>query len=469
MKKSILAMLVVAIAATSMAFADKRQVMLDRVVAVVGGSSILYSEVSQMAKQLVEQRRAEGYTSDRDPMNEGLEELMKQKLLYNQAEIDSVVVGADGRIEAQVEEMLQGMIAEEGSVAELEAKQHMALFNYRDILRQTVKEQVYAQEMRMHVVANVVVTPGEVTRFFKDLKEEEKPLVPEQYVYAHIVRFPASQEEAKRRTRERLLDMRERIISGKSNMGILARTYSQDPGTAMKGGEMPPTALSGLTGPFAEALAELKPGQISEVVETQYGFHIIELLDEPKNGLYHFRHILLKPQYTIEEQMEPITFLDSLSTAIKADSITFEAAALKHSQDDLTKMNGGLVTNHDLLMHYNAGNVKYTATKFRREDFGARQQDYMNLITMKVGDVSSAFVATDIKGDVISKIVKLLEIIPTHSASLEEDYLNIEEMALTDKKNRVFDEWMKEKIDGQYVYIAPDFREGEWEYPNWVK
>ncbi len=469
MKKSILAMLVVAIAATSMAFADKRQVMLDRVVAVVGGSSILYSEVSQMAKQLVEQRRAEGYTSDRDPMNEGLEELMKQKLLYNQAEIDSVVVGADGRIEAQVEEMLQGMIAEEGSVAELEAKQHMALFNYRDIVRQTVKEQVYAQEMRMHVVANVVVTPGEVTRFFKDLKEEEKPLVPEQYVYAHIVRFPASQEEAKRRTRERLLDMRERIISGKSNMGILARTYSQDPGTAMKGGEMPPTALSGLTGPFAEALSELKPGQISEVVETQYGFHIIELLDEPKNGLYHFRHILLKPQYTIEEQMEPITFLDSLSTAIKADSITFEAAALKHSQDDLTKMNGGLVTNHDLLMHYNAGNVKYTATKFRREDFGARQQDYMNLITMKVGDVSSAFVATDIKGDVISKIVKLLEIIPTHSASLEEDYLNIEEMALTDKKNRVFDEWMKEKIDGQYVYIAPDFREGEWEYPNWVK
>ena len=462
-------MLVVAIAATSMAFADKRQVMLDRVVAVVGGSSILYSEVSQMAKQLVEQRRAEGYTSDRDPMNEGLEELMKQKLLYNQAEIDSVVVGADGRIEAQVEEMLQGMIAQEGSVAELEAKQHMALFNYRDIVRQTVKEQVYAQEMRMHVVANVAVTPGEVTRFFKDLKEEEKPLVPEQYVYAHIVRFPASQEEAKRRTRERLLDMRERIISGKSNMGILARTYSQDPGTAMKGGEMPPTALSGLTGPFAEALAELKPGQISEVVETQYGFHIIELLDEPKGGLYHFRHILLKPQYTIEEQMEPITFLDSLSTAIKADSITFEAAALKHSQDDLTKMNGGLVTNHDLLMHYNAGNVKYTATKFRREDFGARQHDFMNLITMKVGDVSSAFVATDIKGDVISKIVKLLEIIPTHSASLEEDYLNIEEMALTDKKNRVFDEWMKEKIDGQYVYIAPDFREGEWEYPNWVK
>ena len=465
-------MLVVAIAATSMAFADKRQVMLDRVVAVVGGSSILYSEVSQMAKQLVEQRRAEGYTSDRDPMNEGLEELMKQKLLYNQAEIDSVVVGADGRIEAQVEEMLQGMIAEEGSVAELEAKQHMALFNYRDIVRQTVKEQVYAQEMRMHVVANVVVTPGEVTRFFKDLKEEEKPLVPEQYVYAHIVRFPASQEEAKRRTRERLLDMRERIISGKSNMGILARTYSQDPGTAMKGGEMPPTALSGLTGPFAEALSELKPGQISEVVETQYGFHIIELLDEPKNGLYHFRHILLKPQYTIEEQMEPITFLDSLSTAIKADSITFEAAALKHSQDDLTKMNGGLVTNHDILMsNPSYANVKYSNTKFTRENFGDGKslQDYAAISSLKEGEVSGAFMTADLKGNELSKIVKLLEVIPTHAATLEEDYLTIEEMALNEKKDKVFREWLSEKIDGIYVFIDPEFRNGEFEFPNWVK
>lgn len=462
-------MWVVALGASAFAFADKRQVVLDRVVAVVGGSSILYSEVSQMAQQLVEQRRAQGYTSDRDPMNEGLEELMKQKLLYNQALIDSVVVGADGNIEAQVESMLQQMIAEAGSVKDLEIREHMPLFNYRDIMRQQVKEQYYAQEMRMDIVKNVVVTPGEVERYYNQLTEEEKPLVPEQFVYAHIVRFPASQEEAKRRTRERLLDMRERIISGKSSMAVLARTYSQDPGSAMKGGEYPPGPLTNLTAPFAEALAKLKPGQISEVVESMYGFHIIELIDEPKNGMYHYRHILLKPVYTIEEENEPLKFLDSLSTVIKADSITFEAAAMAHSQDDLTKMNGGLVTNHDLLIRFNANNVKYTATKFRREDFSDKQQDYMNLITMKEGDVSSAFVTTDINGNVISKIVKMLKIIPTHSASMEEDYITIEEMALTEKKNEVFDKWMREKIDGLYVHIDPDFREGEFEYDNWVK
>ena len=469
LKKCILAMWVVALAASAVAFADKRQVVLDRVVAVVGGSSILYSEVSQMAQQLVEQRRAQGYTSDRDPMNEGLEELMKQKLLYNQALIDSVVVGADGNIEAQVESMLQERIAEAGSVKDLETREHMPLFNYRDILRQQVKEQYYAQEMRMDIVKNVVVTPGEVERYYNQLKEEDKPLVPEQFVYAHIVRFPASQEEAKRRTRERLLDMRERIISGRSSMAVLARTYSQDPGSAMKGGEYPPGPLSNLTAPFAEALAKLKPGQISEVVESMYGFHIIELIDEPKNGMYHYRHILLKPVYTIEEESEPLKFLDSLSTVIKADSITFEAAAMEFSQDDLTKMNGGLVTNHDLLIRFNANNVKYTATKFRREDFSDKQQDYMNLIRMKEGDVSSAFVTPDINGNVISKIVKMLRIIPTHSASMEEDYVTIEEMALTEKKNGVFDRWMREKIDGLYVHIDPDFREGEFEYDNWVK
>lgn len=470
LKKNVLTTLLVLFAISlTVVYADKRQVVLDRVVAVVGGSSILYSEVVATANQLVEQRRAQRFTSDRDPMNEGLEELLKQKLLYNQALIDSVVVGMEGRIEASVEEQLQTLIAEAGSVTDLEIKEHMPLFNYRDILRQRITEQVYAQQMRSHVVSNVVVTPGEVERFYKKLQEDEKPIVPEQYVYAHIVRFPSSQEEAKRRTKERLLDMRERIISGKSTMAILARTYSQDPGSAMKGGEYPPGPLSGLTAPFAEALAKLKPGQISEVVESEFGFHIIELIDAPKNGMYHYRHILLKPVYTLEEELEPTKYLDSLSLMIKADSVTFEEAALKHSQDDLTKMNGGLVTNHDIMMRYNANDVKYTATKFRREDFGDRQQDYINLIQMKVGDVSSAFVTTDVNGNSISKIVKLLEVIPTHSASLEEDYLSIEEMALTDKKSKVFDKWLKEKIDGLYVYIDPDFRNGEFEFPNWVK
>ncbi|MBO5687291.1 MAG: peptidylprolyl isomerase [Alistipes sp.] len=450
--------------------AQKRQVLLDRVVAVVGGSAILYSEVEDNAATLVQQRREQGYTSDRDPMNESLEMLMRQKLLYSQALIDSIDVYSD--INSYVEEQLQSMITEAGSIAELEAREHMPVFNFRELLRQQVVEQEYARTMQQTVVSDVKVSPGEVEQYFNSLKEEELPLVPEQYVYAQIVRYPASQEDAKRRTRERLMEMRERIISGKSTMAVLARTYSVDPGTAMRGGEMPAGPLEELVAPYADALEKLKPGQVSEVVETDYGFHIIELLEEPKNGLYHSRHILLRPTYTAEELNQPISFLDSLANLIRQDSITFEAAALEHSEDKLTKMNGGLVTNHDLLMSSPSyANVKYSATKFRREDFGDGKslQDYSNIIRMKVGDVSPAYMAQDLRQNQQAKIIKLLEIIPTHTASLEEDYATIEEMALSQKQQKIFDEWMREKIDGLYVYIAPDFREGEFEYPNWVK
>lgn len=471
LKKKTLAVLAVVavIMSAGVLTAQKRQVVLDRVVAVVGGSAVLYSEVESYAEMLVEQRRQQGFTSDRDPMNESLELLMRQKLLYNQALLDSLTPPS---VESYVEEQLQGMIAEAGSIAELESRQHMAIFNYREILRQRITEQEYARSMQQQVISNVVVTPGEVERFYKELKEEELPLVPEQYVYAQIVRFPASQEDAKRRTRERLLEMRERIISGKSTMSVLARTYSLDPGSAMRGGELSPGPLSQLTKPYADALEKLKPGQISEVVETQFGFHIIELIDEPKNGLYRSRHILLRPTYSNDELMEPVKFLDSIANLIRKDSITFEKAAMDFSEDNLTRMNGGLVTNHDFLMSSpQYANVKYTATKFRREDFGNDRslQDYGALTKLKVGEVSEAYMSEDLRGNELSKIVKLLEIIPTHVATLDEDYTTIEEMALTDKQDKVFKKWLAEKIDGLYVYISPEFREGEFEFPNWVK
>lgn len=464
------ALLLLSVVASTSSFAQKQQVMIDKVVAIVGGSSILYSEVREYATMLVEQRRAEGYTSDRDPMNEALENLMRQKLLYNQSLIDSVQVGGD--VATYAEQRLQAMIQEEGSIAKFEEKQHMPIYNFREILRQRLTEQEGARAMQNHVIEDVVVTPGEVENYYKSLAEEDIPLVPEQYVYSHIVRYPDSQEEAKQRTKERLLEMRERIISGKSTLPILARTYSVDPGSAMRGGEYPPGPLEQLTPPFADALAKLKPGQISEVVETDYGFHIIELIDEPKNNLYHYRHILLKPTYTNDELLAPNRFLDSLSQVIRADSISFEEAAKKHSQDDMTKMNGGLVTNHDILMsNPSYANVKYSNTKFTRESFGDGKslQDYAAISSLKEGEVSGAFMTADLKGNELSKIIKLVKVIPTHTATLEEDYLTIEEMALNEKKEKAFREWLSEKIDGIYVFIDPEFRDGEFEFPNWVK
>lgn len=450
--------------------AQKRQVMLDRVVAIVGGSAILYSDVAMFADQIVQERRAQGYTSDRDPMNESLEALMKQKLLYSQSQIDSIEFGD---VEAQVSERIDAMIADAGSVSKLEEEQHMKIFNLRQVLRTRITEQTAAGAMQNHVISDVTVTPGEVEIFFKGLKEEEIPLVPEQYIYSQIVRYPSSQEEAKLRTKERLLEMRERIISGKSTIDLLARTYSDDPGTAMRGGLMSSTTNE-LTQPFADALAELKPSQVSEVVETEFGFHIIQLQEEPKNNIYTFRHILLKPDYTVEELVEPIEFLDSLSRLIRSDSLKFEDAAAQHSHDIYSQKNGGLVTNHDILTKYpQLSNVKLSATKFKKDDFGAQGgkslADYYALSKLKIGETSSAFSSEDLNGNELARIVKLNEIIPTHPATLTDDYLAIEEMALSQKKLKVFNKWLEEKIDQHYVFIDPEFRKGDFEFKNWIK
>ena len=447
--------------------AQKRQVMLDKVVAVVGSSSILYSDVKQYADHLVQQRRMEGYTSDRDPMNEALEALMTQKLLYNQAQIDSVKIN-ENDILTRIEDQVTMMIEEEGSIPKLEAKHHMAIFNIRESMRQHYEEQAYASSMQNEVVSKVTIIPGEVEHFYNSISKDSLPTVADQYVYAHITKFPKSIKEAKQRTRERLIDMRERVISKKAKFQNLARMYSQDPGTMMRGGEMDPATLNMLDESFAAALEQMRPGQISEVVESQFGFHIIQFLDK-QGAKYHFRHILLRPEYTSSEINEVMHELDSLANRIRQDSITFEQAALEFSDDANSKMNGGIVSNHELLERQFAFDAKLTQTKFLREDFQFAQDDYNALRQLKVGEISDAFMTQDLIGNQLGKIVKLVEIIPTHTASLNEDYLRLEELALQVKQGKVFDEWLNKKIDAMYVFIAPEFRSNEFKNKRWLK
>ncbi len=450
---------------------QRRQVMLDKVVAVVGGSSILYSEVEGYAKELVQQRRQMGYTSDRDPMNEALEALLQQKLLYNQALIDSVNINT-ADLSSRIETYLQMLIDQEGGIPALEAKEHMPIFTYREMLRQRYEEQSYAQAMQGEVVSRVTVVPGEVERFYNRIDKDSLPVIGEQYVYAQITKFPSSLKEAQQRTKERLLDMRERVITGKTKFSVLARMYSVD-GSAIHGGEMEPAPSSMYVRPFAEALEKLKPGQVSEIVETEFGFHIIELIDK-QGDLYHCRHIVLRPTFTRDELLEPSHKLDSIADLIRRDSISFEDAALHFSDDASSKYNGGIVSNHDILERQGVyDGARLTATRFLKEDFGMNGgkslEDYNALMRLKVGEVSNSFQTTDLMGNQMSKIVKLVEIIPAHTASLVDDYIRLEEMALAEKQDKVFNDWLTEKIKSMYVYIAPEFRDGEFENKNWVK
>ena len=450
---------------------ERRQVMLDKVVAVVGGSAILHSELVEYSEALVMQRRQMGYTSDRDIMNESLEALLEQKLLYNQALIDSVDAPTSD-IAARIENYVQAQVAEVGGIAQLEAKEHMPLYTYRAMLRQRYEEQAYAQAMKANVVGKVTIVPGEVERFYKRVDKDSLPMIGEQYVYAHITKFPSSLKEAQQRTKERLLDMRERVIKGQTKFSVLARMYSLD-GSAIYGGEMEPMPSSYFVRPFAEALEKLKPGQVSEIVETEFGFHIIELI-EKKDEMYRCRHILLRPTFTTDELMQPARQLDSIANLIRLDSITFENAALRFSDDASSKHNGGIVSNSDILARMGVyDGARMTATRFLKEDFSAQGgkslEDYAALMRLKEGEVSNSFQTTDIMGNEMSKIVKLVQIIPAHVASLEEDYIRLEEMALQQKQEKVYRKWLDEKIQSMYVYIDPAYRSDEFENKNWIK
>lgn len=450
--------------------AQKRFVMLDKVVAVVGNSSISYSDVQQAAKAILEQRRSEGYTSDRPVQDEALEELMLQKLLYNQALLDSVEI-SKGDVVQRVEQQVQSMIDNAGSISALEKRSHMAIYHIRDLLRRQLEEQSYAQMMQQTVVEKTKIVPGEVERFYNSKDKDSLPVIAEQYQYAQITMFPKNIKEAKLRTRERLIEMRERIVTGKTRFATLARMYSVD-GSAIQGGELEPAPLAGFVKPFADALAELKAGQVSEVVESEFGFHLIQLIDK-KGQLYHCRHILLRPSYTIDEILAPMRDLDSIVNLIKKDSLTFEAAAKKHSDDKHSKMNGGVVTNHDLLERYSAYDAKLTATKFLREDFGAMGgksiDDYNAIRRLKEGEVSAPFRSSDLMGNELVKVVKLLKVIPAHNASLDEDYLRLEQLALNEKQQKEFKVWLDKKIASMYIYIAPEFRNAQFSNTNWLK
>lgn len=444
---------------------EAQQVIVDKIVAVVGNSAIYYSDVVETADRLVQQRREQGYTSDRDPKNEALEQLMLQKLLYHQSQVDSVDVSR-AEVAMPVENMVQDMISKAGSIAALEAQEFKAVYDIRETLTQQYVEMESAQAMQQTIMSKVTITPGEVEQFYKSQPQDSLPIVPEQYVYAHITKFPSSMDEAKRRVKERLLDMRERVISGKASFATLARMYSED-GSAVRGGELDAQPLEGFVQPFSDALEKLKPDQISEVVETEYGFHLIQGIERLPNNYYRCRHILIRPYYTPSELAESDHLLDSLANLIRLDSITFEAAALEHSDDPYSKQNGGLVSNHDILEAQQAYKASLTQTKFYKEYL--MPADYNALRRLKKGEISDAFQTTDLKNNQLSKIVKLVDVIPSHTATLDEDYLMIEEAALEDKKRREYNKWLTGKIEAMYVRVEPEFREGEWEYQGWIK
>ena len=468
MIRKILIPLATAAAAVTITAYGQQKLVADKVVAVVGNSPVLYSDVVKQAQQLTAEYRSQNYTSPRNAMDEALEALLEQKLLFNQAQIDSVeITRFFGGIADMVDRQVGQMIEQAGSMKALEEQKRKPLYSIKDDLRTEIEEYYYAVEMRQTIQRQVKVTPGEVDRFYRRIDKDSLPIIPEQYVYAQITKLPKSTELAKQRARERLLEMRQRIINGE-RFDRLAVMYSADPGSAMRGGEMDPAPKESFVEPFANALVKLKPGQVSGVVETEFGFHIIQLIDKPSEELYHMRHILIKPTYTTEELSGTLTVLDSVKVLINNGDIAFEQAALQNSDDEASRMNGGVVSNQQMLFRY-TGNSDPSQTRTRFIKDNLDPDDYRRLSRLKVGEISETFIGADLLGNQMGKMLKLVEIVPAHRADLAQDYLDIEKMALDRKQEEHFQKWLNKKIDEMYVRIDPMFKKEDFENQRWFK
>ncbi len=447
--------------------AAQQRVMADKVVAVVGNSMVLYSDMVQVAQAFADQRRQEGYTSDKDPMCEALEYLVTQKILSSQARADSLSIMWD-RIATAVEDALINEIDDKGSQAEVEKYYHKPIYEIRTDLTARYEDQQYASAMENEVKGKVTITSGEVERYFRKLPKDSLPLIPEQYVYSQIVLYPPSIEDAKLRTRTRLLEMRERIMNGQK-FETLARMYSEDPGSARQGGEMEPMPKEGFVQPFADAMAKLKVGQISEVVETEYGYHLIQLMEVTGRNLYRVRHILLKPQFTADELSASFKLCDSLRAEIRAGRMTYEQAVFQYSEDRYSKNNDGVVSNLDVLEAMNQAEAKAASTHFLKEELAQFPEVYNGLKNLKPGEISEPFASQDLKGNVLCRMVRLNEIVPAHTATLGADFARVEEIVLRKKQDDVYKAWLDKTIDGMFIRINPEYHSCEFENKSLIK
>lgn len=441
---------------------EKSQYIADEVAAVVGGSHILLSDIERTTYEILRLRQENGTLVPRPARDEAFETLLLQKLFAEQARADSLNKDLRGGLDAQIDSKLQELVREAGSVKALEKKYRKEIYSIKEDLKKEAEDMQLANMMQSNVMQKVNINYTEVSKFLANIPMDSMEMMPEQYVYAQIVRMPPATEERKFEVRQKLLEYRQRILDGQS-LGALARLYSMDPGTSRQGGEWGPDDINKLVYPIAEALEGLKPGKISEIIETEYGYHILELISLNGN-MAHFRQILLKPEFTVQETEKEMRLLDSIAKVIGNDKQKFEDAVVLYSMDDETNQNGGTVFN--LRAARATLDTKYATSRFMKD--ALNPVDYVSLSKLKVGDISTPFPTMDDRGNAIYKIVRLNEIIPTHHANLREDYEIIADFALQDKQNRELDKWIDGAVQKMYVWISPEYRHYDFER-NWLK
>lgn len=423
--------------------------VIDQIVAKVGNEIILKSDIENQYYQFL----AQGYVEEEDLRCEVLEELLFQKLLYLQAKSDSIQV-TDREVESELDRRLSIFITQYGSEKKMEEYFGKSINEIKNDFRELIREQMMTQRVQQKLISDIKVSPSEVRKFYESLTNEELPVIQGYYEFSEIVIIPKITKEEKEKTIEKLNNIRDRILKGDS-FATMAILYSEDPGSASKGGELGFVSRTDLVPEFSSVAFNLtSTDDVSRVVETEYGFHIIQLI-ERKGNLMNFRHILITPKPDDKSIMEAEKKAEEIYALIKSDSISFAEAVLKYSEGD-SKQNFGKVTNP----YY--GNTRMTPEVI--DPFTIKI-----ISKMKPGDVSEPFLASTGRGSKVMRIIRLDSKVETHTANLVDDYQEIQQMALQEEGMKIIKKWIEDKISKTYIDIDKSYSNCNFKYADWYK
>ena len=425
--------------------------VIDEVVWVVGDEAILKSDVENARMEALQQ----GERWDGDPYCVISEQLAIKKLFLHQAAIDSVEV-ADADVFQKVDSRLNYFIQNIGSKEKMEEYFGRSTTQLREQLYNVIKEDEMVSEVRRNLVKNIKVTPAQVRRFFKDLPEDSIPFVPTKVECQIIVRYPKIPQEEIDRVKDELRSYTERVNNGSAQFSTLALLYSEDKESAQKGGEIGFSGRGALVPEFANVAFNLTdPKSISKIVETEYGFHIIQLI-EKRGDQMNCRHILRKPRVSGEALQECINDLDSIAKEIGEGLYTFDGCVSLVSADKDTRNNYGLMVNEE------DGTSKFELKDLPSEVARA-------VVGMKVGDISKPFIMMNNKGKEVVAMVKLKSRVNGHRATMADDYQVLQEVVLDKLCTDKVEKWIREKQQTTYIHINDDWRNCEFKYPGWIK
>ena len=434
---------------------NRQPQVVDKVVAVVGKNIILQSDIENQYIQYRLQGMAEG--TGKEVRAHILEELLLQKLMLNQAEMDSITV-TDEQVDAELNRRIQILVSRYGSQEKMESLFGKSMSEIKDEVRQASKDNMLQEQVQAKIMGNVMVTPQEVKDFYNEIPKDSLPTISPSYEIVQIVKRPPVSIDEKLQVKDRLYQIRKRILEGESSFATMAVLYSEDPGSARQGGELGFAGKGVYATEFENVAFNLRDGEISDVVETQFGFHIIQLI-ERRGETVNCRHILLTAKVPVEALEKAQNQLDSVAQLIRNGDMTFEEACKKYSDDD-SKSNGGYISN-----------VATGGNWLSLQDLQGLEQEYPEyknlafvISRLEVGQVSNPLPMTTNENNDAFRLIMIKRKTDAHQANLKEDYSLIQSWALAQKRQQAIGKWVANKAAKAYIRLDETYKDYDFYY-----